>query len=91
MLCREKDPFFRNISPMAFGAGLMQLDSVFSGQSPAGNALIGGEGNPPAGPPRRRALGAQRFDSLWGTASTRGPFLLGRKEKSADQLLTKSD
>jgi hypothetical protein len=39
---RTGENLLPNISPMAFGSGLMQLNSVLSGQYLADNALIGG-------------------------------------------------
>jgi hypothetical protein len=39
---RTGENLLPNISPMAFGSGPMQLNSVLSGQCMAGNALIGG-------------------------------------------------
>ncbi len=54
----------KNISHMACGAGLMLGNSVFSGQSPAGNALIGGRVTlRPGALPRRLTLAAPSFHS----------------------------
>ncbi len=66
-LARRKP--FQNISPMAFGSGLMQLDSVLSGHCMAGNALIGGRVTLRSGPwwrSARQAGAGSRSRREWG-------------------------